>query len=183
MQVEIWKDVEGYNGIYQVSSYGRFRKFNIDFIKRPDRTTKYRYMKGSTSSGNNGNKYLTVYFSGLNKKKSLHRVVANEFIPNPENKPQINHKDGNKQNNNVTNLEWCTPSENSLHSIHILGNKTSKESYRIASKKKWKKVIDNNNGKIYNSIKEYAKINRLRYNRVVCKLNGYAKNDLNINYV
>ena len=60
----------------------------------------------------------------------IHRVVATAFIPNPDNKPQVNHKDGNKLNNNINNLEWMTKSENEIHSVRILGNKRNVEGLR-----------------------------------------------------
>lgn len=65
------------------------------------------------------NKYLGVNLLG--KIHTVHRLVAEAFIPNPLNKPQVNHKDGNGHNNNVSNLEWCTPSENSIHAFRVLG--------------------------------------------------------------
>lgn len=76
---------------------------------------------------NNG--YLRVYIKqdGKRKKVSVHRLVAETYLANPENKPCVNHKDGNKENNCVENLEWCTHSENELHSHRKLGKQTSQE--------------------------------------------------------
>ena len=86
-----------------------------------------RVLKHSMS----GNGYFTVYVDRVNCL--LHRLLAETFIPNPENKPCINHKDGNKQNNNLDNLEWCDKKENNLHAVktglrhynHRFGEKSS----------------------------------------------------------
>lgn len=64
---------------------------------------------------NNGNGYLRIYIPQLKKRFLLHRLVATAYIPNPDNKPQVNHIDGNKHNNSVNNLEWCTGAENISH--------------------------------------------------------------------
>lgn len=64
---------------------------------------------------NNGNGYLRIYIPQLKKRFLLHRLVATAYIPNPQNKPQVNHIDGNKHNNSVNNLEWCTNKENMFH--------------------------------------------------------------------
>lgn len=103
--VEIWKDVVGYEGYYEVSSLGRVRNTRSGEIKSQNVQT----------SG----KYLQVSLWKLNREKRclVHRLVAKAFIPNLSNKPQINHLDKNDQNNVVTNLEWVTCSENHKHAF------------------------------------------------------------------
>lgn len=94
---EIWKDIEDYKGIYQVSDLGNIRKID-GYIIKPWITRGYCYV-GLSKKGNL-------------KKYRVHRLVAEAFIPNPNNLPIINHKDENKINNCVNNLEWCTQYEN-----------------------------------------------------------------------
>lgn len=116
---EIWKDISGYEGLYQVSNLGRVRSFD-------------RYVRNGTSNRNikrgkilkpcvTRDGYLQLNLIKDKKKKvsTIHRLVAKAFIENPENKPCVNHIDGNKQNNNVTNLEWVTYSENTIHAMKI----------------------------------------------------------------
>lgn len=108
---EIWKDVKGYEGRYKVSNLGRIKS------TRKWRGNKYkeRYIESETLLhgyvGNTG--YVYIHLDG--KNCTLHRLIAKTFIPNPENKPQVNHIDGNKLNNNIKNLEWCTNKENAIH--------------------------------------------------------------------
>jgi hypothetical protein len=93
----------------------------------------------------NGYLQVSIKINGKYTKKLVHRLVAEKYIPNNENKPCVNHKDGNKHNNNVDNLEWCTYSENELHSHRVLGKKTEAEHLRkmrnIHIKKSSKKVM------------------------------------------
>jgi hypothetical protein len=103
---ETWKDIEGYEGHYQVSNWGRIkslkRKYNGCLIMKP-----YTFK----------NKYPTLPLSknGKSKSHAIHRIVALHFVPNIKNKPEINHKDCNKTNNYANNLEWCTRKENKAH--------------------------------------------------------------------
>ena len=105
---EIWKDIKGYEGKYQVSNKGnikslkQFNKRGVDLIIK---------------LGKNNTGYTIVRLTKNNKLKTplVHRLVAQAFIPNPDNKPQVNHKNGNKADNTVENLEWVTRSENQKH--------------------------------------------------------------------
>lgn len=100
---EVWKKVKG-TKYYEVSNLGNVRSSFKKASLKP-MITKDGYF------------YVGLYINRKRKYKNIHRLVAIEFIPNPENKPCVNHIDGNKQNNNVKNLEWCTYQENSRHSI------------------------------------------------------------------
>lgn len=101
---EIWKDVKGYEGLYQVSNLGKVKSLI------------YKKSKIRVPVLNNRGYYHMGLKGGA--KKLIHRLVAETFIPNPNNLPCINHKDGDKTNNIVENLEWCTQEQNVQHSYN-----------------------------------------------------------------
>lgn len=113
---EVWKDVIGYEGLYQVSNKGNVKSLI------------YKRQNGNASilklvTKNNGYIQVTLVKDEY-KSIQVHRLVAQMFIPNPENKPQVNHINGIRNDNRVENLEWVTASENQIHSHRILGNKS-----------------------------------------------------------
>ena len=104
--MEIWRNIEGFNGKYQVSSWGRIRNAETGTVLKP-----YQNKKGYFKVG--------LSFGGKSVKKRVNRIVAMAFIENPDNLPQVNHKDGNKQNNSVSNLEWVTDGRNKEHAKNL----------------------------------------------------------------
>jgi hypothetical protein len=150
-----WCNIEGLSG-YMVSNYGdviSFRKRNSKEIK-----TQPTFLKQMTTTTHCGKKYNRVCLLG--KWFYVHRLVANHFIDNPENKPQVNHKDGNSQNNLYANLEWATNSENQIHRFALNGTKNSygqyvhknRDTYRV-----YKKGVVDKGFKNLEDAKEFAK--------------------------
>lgn len=105
-----WREIKSHPG-YFVSNTGEIKSIKSGKILRP------------AALYNTGYLHVCIYNNGKEYSYTIHRLVASAFIPNPENKCDINHKDGNKKNNTVSNLEWATRSENMKHSFAVLGNK------------------------------------------------------------
>ena len=115
--MEIWKDIEGYEGLYQVSNHGRVKSLarkvrckNNSFRQTEDRIITLKHDKY-------GYNILVLHNDKKRKTCKVHRLVAKHFIPNPNNKEHVNHKNSIRDDNNVSNLEWVTPRENSIHGI------------------------------------------------------------------
>ena len=102
--MQIWKDIEGYKGHYQISNYG-----NVRSLKKDAFLMKGAYLKGY--------KIISLWKNGTGKMFRVHRLVAAAFIPNPENKPCIDHIDGDRANNHADNLRWVTYLENNNNPI------------------------------------------------------------------
>ena len=112
---ETWKDIAGYEGFYQVSNSGRVKSLDR-YMDRLDGKRGYRISKILKPQYNwKGYKSVTLKKNGTYKPMFAHRLVALHFIPNTENKPQVNHINGIKDDNRVENLEWCTAKENIQH--------------------------------------------------------------------
>lgn len=119
MKKEFWKNIKDYENLYQGSNLGRVRSFDR-WVK--SKNGSLRFCKGRILKPViNGRGYLQVDLckNGKVKKFLVHRLVAEAFLPNPDNLPEVNHKDENKQNNNVENLEWCDRTYNANYGTAI----------------------------------------------------------------
>lgn len=116
--IEVWKDIPEYQNYYQVSSFGRVKSLERTVKSKPSskhpdgRTITYKEKVLSPMYDLSGYQFVQLYKQDKFKSKRIHRVVAEVFIPNPNNLPQVNHKDENKENNSIDNLEWCTSKDN-----------------------------------------------------------------------
>lgn len=154
---EIWKNIEGFRGVYEVSNLGRVRSKD-HFVKLRGNHQRIQY--GRVLKNNlNAKGYFCVTLVFENQKSltsRINRLVAMAFIPNPENKPMVNHINGIKTDNRVENLEWCTAKENVNHAIKtgLLNPIFSNASRNAENKTSSVRIIDDNSGKIYESIRE-----------------------------
>jgi len=147
---ELWKKVEeeGYKGLYEVSNFGRVRSNH----------GRKRFLTGSVA-GTGKYKYIIFRKNNKIKGKYMHRLVAEAFLPNPQSKPQVNHKDGNRLNNHVDNLEWCTCGENHKHA------------YRLGLRKRLNREGENNGNAKLNK----HQVARIRLIREVAPSLGYRR--------
>ena len=173
---EIWKDIKGYQGRYQVSNLGNIKSLQIKGFVRD------KLLKQCKSRC-----YQIVSLHSINGSKNckVHRLVAESFICNPQDKPQVNHIDGNKLNNTVENLEWATAKENNVHACKTGLRKMPKgeKCHLFGSGINSKLVLDNSNGVFYNSAKEAAISFNIKYSTMRSMLNGSYKNKTNLIYV
>lgn len=120
MKEEIWKNIPDYEGYYQISNLGKVRSLTrvVKNKNKWDKINGTMIILGKLKEIQkrpNKRTFISLYKNGSQKLFSIYRLIAIAFLPNPNNKPCINHKDGNPENNNINNLEWCTYSENTIH--------------------------------------------------------------------
>lgn len=154
---EIWKPIEGYEGKYEISNYGRVKSYA-------------QYINGRIIKGcHDGKGYVYVklyYISGKHKMFKVHRLVATHFIPNPNNYPQVNHKDENKDNNHVDNLEWCDNDYNNHYGTRSKRIAISNRCCPTTSKKICS-IGNNNQIKYYDSIGEAERITGVSHSNII----------------
>lgn len=157
MTIEIWKDVAGYEGLYEVSNLGKVRthKNKVTYSElHGKRHWKQRILKPKSSKTREPR--VALWKNKVSKDFLVHRLVAEAFIPNPDNKPTVNHIDGNPNNNHFENLEWATYKENNNHAFDnnliktgmsvILVNKKTKEVHMFRSMAKASEFLGHNPG-------------------------------------
>lgn len=117
---EIWKEIKDYEDYYEVSNLGNFRSKNRVIKYKQNGTRNYPGKSLKTETIIEGYQRIVLMKESIKKRYMCHRLVAQTFIPNPSNKPFVNHINGNPKDNRVCNLEWCTQEENEYHAIHTL---------------------------------------------------------------
>ena len=155
--MEIWKDIKGYEGLYLISNLGRIKslKYNEEKLLQPYMTSTGYYK-------------IDLRKNNVRKIKPIHRLVAETFIPKSNGYSEVNHKDGNKKNNNINNLEWVTRAENIKHSYATGLHIHSPECKPVSQ-------IDIDTGQIineYKSINEAAKQLGIRHESISACVNG-----------
>lgn len=174
----IWRPMANFEGLYDISSSGDIRSVAREFSyydPRWNRITTRKHksaiMKQLDSVG--GYKFVQLRKDGKYYPRYVHRLVAQTFIPNPESKKEVNHKDGNKANNDITNLEWVTPSENQRHSHQVLGHPSSTKGTHLSEEHKRKMSIALRGKPGYTHTAETrAKFIKSRYTPVRCITDG-----------
>ena len=148
---EQWKDVSGYEGLYQVSNLGNVKALEREVLGKDGKIYHYKERILKSFYNDTGYLHVALHKNGKRKTCKVHRLVAQAFIPNPNNLPIINHRDENKSNNLYTNLEWCDHKYNTNY-----GTRTERwrEHNKDKHERQQKKVLNVTTGEIFNSLKE-----------------------------
>ena len=138
MQIETWKPIIGYEGLYEVSDLGKVKRLNVSrpMISKVGNLTQRFYKEKMLKPQKWTNGYLFIMLSKNKQTQqfSLHRLVAIHFIPNPDGKPEVNHKHGNKEDCRADELEWSTASENQKHSYDVLNRCVVRNGHKLRGK-------------------------------------------------
>lgn len=174
---EIWKDVVGFEGLYMVSNLGRIKSVER-YMQNHSKLQLVPERIKSQRVGTNGYLHTDLYKNNKQTTVKIHRVVAEAFIDNPDNKGTVNHKDGNKYNNCVDNLEWMTQSEQNFHFYkkNLKSKSNIDKAVKAMNTANSKKVMCLNTGVIYDSQNEAGRCIGVSSSRISisCKNNKYS---------
>lgn len=168
MADELWADIPGYEGLYQASTFGNIRSVFGNKLKAAKYSRDYLQ--------------VTLYKGGHKKCLSVHRLVATTFIPNPQNMPEVNHKDENKLNNRLENLEWCTRAYNNSYGTaverHVQNTDYYSDAYLKARQKRRIAVYQYIGGRCiarYESSKAASDATKIQRENIIAVLKGRRK--------
>lgn len=133
---EIWKDIKGYEGKYQISNTGKVK--SLHYKKSKDLNERILIPRSAKRHGK-GYLYVVLSKGNITHTYYIHRLVATYFLKTVDGKNIVNHKDGNTHNNNLVNLEWCTVAENNLHAARVL-NRSHAKGFKYDKNKNSKRV-------------------------------------------
>ncbi len=158
--IEEWRPVKGFEDLYEVSTFGSVRRVGSNHA-----------LKGGMA---NGRRTIDLWRNGSRKNYKVHRLVAETFIPNPDDKPEVNHINGDPLNNCVWNLEWATRSENQLHAYaHGLAGYSTARRKKISERQRDRmKPVVRSDGKIFESISAAARSVGCNSGSISCILHG-----------
>jgi len=171
---EVWKDVKGYENLYQVSNFGRVR--SLDRVVR-NKNNGVKIIRGRIMSQHlvgHGYYHIVLSKDGKIKGHLVHRLVAQTFIPNPQKLPQVNHKDENKLNNNIDNLEWCDSTYNNNYGTVKVRHSLSQLNH-ISSSKPVKMLKNDKTIQIFPSISEATRVTGCKRQGVYACCKGIQK--------
>ena len=178
MTEEMWKDIKGFEDRYQISSEGRVRSLARKFIDNSGRwqNIKERILKLKTDK--DGYKVIGIRDdSGKQKYFRVHRLVCEAFIPNPDDKPQVNHIDEDKSNNRICNLEWCTCTENNNHGTRTA--RAIKNTAKALSKMVGQYTLDGELVKVFQSTHEAERQTGFNHQNISAVANGKSQTAYN----
>lgn len=158
--IEVWKDIDGYEGLYAISSLGNVKSFYSSIIK---------ILKPMDNG--NGYKFVMLHKNGQYKAMLIHRLVANAFIPNPNCLSEVNHKDEVRTNNCVDNLEWCTHEYNNNYGNRNKRLSKSHKNHEKLSQKIYS-VDENDNVEYFPSLREAERVTGIPHQNISNAING-----------